>query len=161
MNCRATLVAVVSITGSGWLWPMQAQSPAPPADELHAIAMSLRGGDVQRIETLHIPLSLETFGNVTPQSLQSGWHYKTTIRNLPYSLRNALAEALMAAPVAIDSGAVDVRQGIVFYSSNEETPVGAIYFDRTGRRGVVNNATVSFGTGLLSRLKNLLPLSIE
>jgi hypothetical protein len=161
MTCKAILVAALGVIGSGSLWYTRAQSPVRPADEFHAIAVALRSGDVQRIDTLHIPLSEETFGNVTPQGLQNGWHYKTTIRNIPPSSRDALAEALTTASVRADSGPVDLRQGVIFYSSKNDTPVGAIYFDRTGRRGVVNSTPISFETSLLSRLKKILPLSLE
>ena len=155
----ALLTTAITILSSGCTRPRHAQGPA--TDEIKAMAATLRSEGIERIETLHIPLGQDTFGDVTPQTLQNGWHYKTTIRNLPVSSRDALADVLTTVSVRQDSGSVDLRQGVVFYSSKGEMPIGAIYFDRTGRRGVVNSTPVFFETDLLSRLKKILPLSFE
>jgi hypothetical protein len=161
-DCKLVLLTgAIAILGSGCVRSTHVQNPGPATDQLRVIAMVMRSEDVERIETLHIPLGQETFGDITPQVLQNGWHYKTTIRNLPSSSRDAVAEALTTASVRLDSRSVDLRQGVIFYSSKNDIPVGAIYFDRTGRRGVVNSTPVSFETGLLSRLRKILPLSLE
>lgn len=162
MDCRVVLfTAAIAVLGSGCARSTHAQNQGPATDQLNAIATTLRNDGVERIETLHIPLGQETFGDITPKTLQSGWHYKSTIRNLPIASRDALAEALTTASVRLDSGSIDLRQGVIFYSSKDGMPFGAIYFDKSGHRGIVNSTPVSFETDLLSRLRKILPLSFE
>ena len=159
-----TAVAVMASVGSGCDQPTHGQSLSGPAgDQLRAIATALRSDGVGKIEVLHIPLDLETFGDITPTTLQNNWHYKTTIRDLAaIASRDALAAGLVTASVRLGSGPVDLRQGLVFYSTKDDAPLGAIYFDlRTAHSGFVNNNQVTFETRLLSRLRGILPLSLE
>jgi len=129
--------------------------------QIRALAEFLKADGVGVIETYHIPLASETPGDVTPDALLRGWYYKTTIRHLSASSRVALATAFMTASVSREQRMADLRQGIVFYSSRDHVALSAIYFDQTGRHGVVNGVPLSFERGFLARLKAALPLALE
>lgn len=55
----------------------------------------------------------------------------------------------------------DLRWGVIFQSAAGSDRLGAIYFDRTGRKGAIGSIPVAFGSEFFARLKAALSPCLE
>ncbi len=146
--------------------PAPAQNRSAARLQLDAIVDAIREGNLGTTEILQIPSEVEHPANITPLSLENTWENRLTVKLLRSSQQEKLASTLRMAtvqPLDVKLDRLDVRWGIVFYAHRtpEGKRLGAIYFDRTGRKGAVNNIPVAFDPTLFVRLKAALHLSIE
>ena len=132
----------------------------PVTARLDALADEVRTGRVATIEVAQIRLSKEFFVAVLPDTLDTVWDYKFTIRTIDDSHRKRISELLKAAPVEVSTTPGDLRWGIVFYSADQKR-LGSLYFDTFGRRGTIDNTPVSFRVDFLFRLRHALDLSFS
>jgi len=109
-----------------------------------AISAALSRGEVGRVELLRVPPNLETRAAITPEALERIYYTKLVIRNIAeMPLRRQMIEALKSTSIHPRDYIADVRWGLIFYS-REDVRIGAIYFDRSGRNGAVNDAGATF-----------------
>ena len=132
----------------------------PAEEQLKALATEVQAGRVGTVEILQIPPSLLTRSAVTPQILDRSWHYRFTIRHLS-DPRISITSAVLKTAKCLPGVNSDVRWGVIFYSLADGKRILAIYFDRTGRTGAVDEVWVSFGENFLARLKAALSPSFE
>lgn len=129
--------------------------------ELNEVIASLTEGSVSTIEVLHVPDRLETRAAITPQALEMLYQGKLTVRNArDLAGRNELVEALKSSTPILQSRIPDLRWGIIFYASDERR-IGALYFDRGGKKGAIDNRAISFGKEFSGWLKRRLPDSLQ
>jgi hypothetical protein len=117
--------------------------PSMRAD-VDAISAALDRGEVKRVEILRVPADLETRAAINPKTLERIYYTKLVIRNItemPFT--DKMIEAFRGTSIEPRDYIADLRWGVVFYS-REEVRLGAIYFDRSGRYGAVNEAGASF-----------------
>jgi hypothetical protein len=129
--------------------------------QLDYLARESQAGRIGRVEVLQIPKDLNTRNPVTTADLESGWFFKFTVRRLDPPNSAELAQILKVIKTGPYSERRDFRSAVIFYSWPEEKRIGSIYLDRTGSRGAVNDAPVSFGENLLGELEKALSLSLE
>ncbi len=122
----------------------QVKSISPAHEQVKAISIALSQDAIGRIEIIQIPPEVLTRARITPEMLERQYHFKLTIRNVSASSRNRLIETFKSTTVQPRDDTADLRWGVIFYSRNE-VRVGAVFFDKTGRHGAVNDAPVSFG----------------
>lgn len=108
------------------------------------ISTALSRNQIGRVEIVQIPRGVATRAAITPEMLERQYHFKLIIRDVFNSARrDRLVEALRSVSVEPRDDATDLRWGIIFYLRNSNR-AGALYFDRTGRYGAVNDEPVSF-----------------
>ena len=146
------------------LWACSQNRPpqysVPLKERCDAFARELRAGSIGKVEILQIRPGTSFLVGVTPEVLEQRWDYKFTIHKMD-QIRLDEATAALEAAVPQEATEGDLRWGIVFYSTAEEKRVGALYFDRWGRKGAVNSFPAAFGGDFFSRLKKALSPSFE
>lgn len=111
---------------------------------MDAIASMLVNRDIGRVEILQIPPNVLTRARITPEMLERQFDYKLIIRDMRGGeYREELAEAVKSTSIEPQSEVPDLRWGMIFYDPNGNR-VGAIYFDKWGKNGVVGDIPVSF-----------------
>lgn len=143
------LVLLLSALGCA----QQDEGKASPAQsQVDALAAELTKGQIVRVEILEIPPRIETRTRITPEMLEEQFHYKLTIRDVRGGLQQRpLSEAIKSVGVKAEMEMADLRWGIIFYSLDDRR-LGALYFDKTGRRGGVGTTPVSFRGDLFNWL---------
>lgn len=118
---------------------------ANPQRQISALTEMLSAGSIARVEVVWIRPTTVTRIPIDPAQLERVFQIKLSIRDISES-SNApgLVAALKSLVVHPDTGRPDLRWGVVFYQREAGQRVGAIYFDRTGKRGVVDLMPVSF-----------------
>jgi hypothetical protein len=100
--------------------------------------------EIDRVEVTYIHTNTHFRINVSSSMLLANYDFKAVDR---YRSGSAFSQGLLAAvdkTQAQESGKVaDLRWGCVFYDSKSKA-VFSIFFDRTGRSGVVNGACVNY-----------------
>ncbi len=98
---------------------------------------------IERVEILYLPERILTRAALTPERLEQSYHYRLEIRQFPGSLqREQLLPALREGSYSPSSGSYDLRTAILFFDKSGKR-ILSLYFDRSGRKGVVNRKTVS------------------
>ena len=124
---------------------------------LDSIAASVLAGKIGKVEILQIRLNTSFIAQVTPEVLENAWDFRYTIRHIDGDRLPRLATALRTATIGTERTGADLRWGVILYSSTEEERrLGAIYFDRTGRRGALDDVPVSFENDALIELRTAL-----
>jgi hypothetical protein len=131
----------------------QAGMHNPAQTRIDGVVQELHAGSVETVEVLQIPPNTEFLIRVTPETLEKAWIYKTAVRRIDSGRLDNLLAVLKRARVEQVATGSDIRSGIIFHASSNDRRLGAIYFDRTGRRGAVDNIPASFGENLFSHLK--------
>ena len=84
-------------------------------------------------------------------------NHETTEGELCVLLDPRPTGVMMTAAIEPARDGADLRWGVVFYSlAEKEKRLGAIYFDRTGRSGALNDLPVSFGKGAFLQVRKVL-----
>lgn len=130
-------------------------------ERLDSVAQEVETGRVREIEIMQINANTSFITQVTPEVLANGWDYRFTIRSIDRTRRAKLAAALRSARPEQVTESADLRSGVIFYSSARDEQgkrIGALYFDRTGNSGALDDTPVSFAQGFARQLmKALLP----
>ena len=108
------------------------------------LVRKLRSDDVRRIQIVQIPPRMLTRTRITPEMLERAFSYKlivSDIRGGAYAASVTAAVASMSAKPTDEMG--DLRWGVAFFDQNEQR-IASFYFDRSGRRGAVDDLPVSF-----------------
>jgi len=123
---------------------------------LNGLIKEIQADRIDSVEVLQIRPSTLFRTSVTPELLARWRDYKVVFRKGdPHLVRLMLA--LKTANIRESNLKPDVRAGLIFYPSNNRQPV-AVYFDGRGERGQINNIPVSFGGGLLAKVRAAVPL---
>jgi hypothetical protein len=128
----------------------------PAKQQLNALADDLRAGRVGTVEVLRIPDNVLFEIRVAPETIEQVWNFRFTIHKREGSGIEKTEMALKGARAWRVSDASDLRWAVILQSSVSGDRLGAIYFDRTGRRGAVGNIPVAFGSGFFANLKTAL-----
>jgi len=144
---RFTIMVLALITMFG---TVHAQNPSPhqPGTNAEArtsdILRQLSSGAIARVEILQIPGRVLTRSRITPAMLEQQYHNKVEIRDITLTAYyKDVVYAFKSLVVRPEEEGADLRWGIVFYSRTGQR-AGALYFDKTGRRGVVDDLPVAF-----------------
>jgi hypothetical protein len=132
------------------------QQPSSAQSILETLATELHDQKVSRVEILEIPPRVLTRTSITPELLETTFHYKLVIREVRGSAYQSKLHDALAATEVVEVGErtmPDLRWGIVFYGENEDR-LAAAYFDKSGRRGAINNTPVSARGGLFDWLNS-------
>jgi hypothetical protein len=112
--------------------------------QINLLVAKLDHGEIGKIEILQIPSRILTRTRVSPEMLERQFHYKLTIRDIRgESQLRALNEAMKSVVVEPETEEPDLRWGLIFYGL-DDSRVGALYFDKAGRRGNMDNTPVHF-----------------
>lgn len=120
-------------------------------DRIHE---KLVGGEIRRIEIVHIPSTSETPIRITPAMLEKSFVDKLIIRQprrRPFE--RGLIEALEHLEAHVTTKGTDLRWGIIFIDYDEQR-VGAIYFGAVGGSGVIDETPVSCNNSLFEWLNS-------
>lgn len=121
--------------------PMRQNSPSQAV--VDKLAEGVEAGGVGRVEVFCMPQRLLTRVRITPTMLEHQAFCTVVITDVRLSAaRNDLAKQLRRVIVRPDTHAVDLRLGVVF-SDIDGRRLGAIYFERSGKRAIVDTTTVS------------------
>ena len=112
---------------------------------------------VERIEILYYPERILTRTRITPETLEGLYKYKLEIRDFPASLqREQLILALRSASFSPSGGrSYDVRTAILLFDKSDKR-ILSLYFDRSGKGGVVNHESVSTDDGVYRWAKSIM-----
>jgi hypothetical protein len=136
--------------------PSQAPSASNVAKtQLDAMVKEMDGRAVS-IEILEISPSALYRVRVQQQQLEDWWDLKTVVRRKDGSELDRIMANLKAASVYMQGAPSDLRSGIIFYSYSDERRLGSLYFDRTGRRGAINQIPVTFGAVSYAELRKMI-----
>ena len=99
---------------------------------------------VERVEILYYPERILTRTALTPEMLERQYKYKVEIRDFPASLQRAqLVPVLREASFSPSpSRSYDLRTAVVLFDKSGNRML-SLYFDHSGRNGVVNREPVS------------------
>lgn len=112
--------------------------------QVEQISKDLSENRIGRVEILQIPPRILTRARITPQMLEKQYHNKLIIRDInSNSYKEKLTTSLRTISASSRDEMPDLRWAVIFYSQND-TRVGAVYFDRSGRYGAVNGAGAAF-----------------
>jgi len=121
---------------------MKGNSPAQL--KVDALAVKLTNYEIIKIEILQIPMEMSTDTQITPDLLERVFRYKLTIRDIRGgAYQSEIIDVLKSTVVQPRTKSPDLRWGVIFYNK-EGIRVGALYFDRSGNFGAVDNTPVFF-----------------
>jgi hypothetical protein len=134
---------------------MCAQRPNNPNElqaEVDALAVKLSTGLISRVEILQIPSRILTRTRITPEMIERQFAYKLTINSFNGGMyKDSLVAAVGSIQVQPLPEMPDLRWAAIFYGL-DDARIASLYFDRSGMKGAVNNASVSFQGGLFNWL---------
>jgi len=153
MRLRPVIYCIMMLIG-GCAEGNQVKADSQTGSEVDGLVAKLAKGEIGRVEVLQIPPEVLTRTRITPEMLERQFDYKFTIHDVRGgAYRKGLLEAMRSVEVGPRSEMPDLRWGIVFYDVHDMR-VGALYFDKTGSRGAVDNAPVSFRGDFFKWLKD-------
>ena len=99
---------------------------------------------VERVEILYYPERILTRAALTPEMLERQYKYKVELRDFPASLqREQLVPMLRVASFSPSpSRSYDLRTAVLLFDESGKRML-SLYFDSSGRNGVVNRESVS------------------
>lgn len=107
-------------------------------------------GHIRSVDVLHIPVTSEFGGNVSSSIIEVFYEFRLTNRDAGQSaLATDLAAVIRNLRPESSGSVADLRWACIFSKADQR--VFSIYFDRTGRRGVVEGACVQFDSDALLR----------
>lgn len=111
--------------------------------ELEAISRALSNHGIGRVEIIQIPPRIMTTAKISTDMLEKTYYNKIIIRDINNtSYHSKLIDAFTSLSVQPRSDTADLRWGVIFYARNDKR-LGAVYSDKFGRYGAVNNIPVS------------------
>jgi hypothetical protein len=154
------ILVIMSLASSGCIQADRVGNKGPAKERLDGLARELQEGGVGTIEIVQISPDKMYLIRVTPEAMETVWDYRFKIQNIDSSRRAKLVDALKASDVQQIAEVPDLRYEVVFYATDEHR-ISALYFDRSGNRGLVDNFAVSFGRDFFPMLRHALRLSFE
>ena len=125
-----------------------------PQARLDNLASILVRHEVGRVEVLQIPPRVLTRTRITPELLEKQFHYKMSVRDVRGgTYETELVAAVKSMAVHSESTMPDLRWAIVFYDLNDLRLV-AVYIDKSGAYGAVDNSPVAIKGDLFTWLSN-------
>ena len=107
------------------------------------ISKALSERTVGRVEIVQIPPRILTTARVTTDMLEKGYYNKLIIRNIASTAyQNKLVDSFRSIIAQPRSDTADLRWGVIFYA-RDDVRVGAVYFDKFGHNGLVNDMPAS------------------
>ena len=156
---RTQALPVVLVT----LCFLSACGPANRADQqdtvriqIDSLVKALQRREVGTVEALQLPRDASLLMRVTPETIEQGWTYKSTVQHIYGVPADNLATILTKVAARRIGKSSDLRSAMLFYSLSDNRRICAIYFDRTGRAGEVDGISATFGENLFSHLKAVL-----
>lgn len=144
----ATCAAAVSLSVNSQTRMVQ-DDPGRVTDvtnDFNRLAREWEQSNIYSIDIFHISTNAEFVANMSSSRLEGYYDFKLTITDATESkLAAETIQVVTNITAALSKRVSDVRWGCVFYT-RANTRVMAVYFDRTGRRGVINGACVDFGS---------------
>jgi hypothetical protein len=119
-------------------------SAGNPQAQIEQLSKALADNQIGRIEILQIPSRVLTRARITPAMIEKQYQNKFTIRDInSSSYKGKFATALKNTSASQREEIPDLRWAVILYSQ-QDSRVGAIYFDKSGQYGVLNNVGVAF-----------------
>ncbi|MBI5265729.1 MAG: hypothetical protein HY851_00710 [candidate division Zixibacteria bacterium] len=137
----ATLLLLTVVTCT-----RQHQSSAliPAQAVVDSLASALTGRPSQEGDLINIPDEIESPIAIGQEQLERSVFFKLSVRDIwAFRQGDRLTTILKSLKVSPSSELMDLRWGIVLYAE-KDVRLGAIYVDRFGRGGAINEFTVSF-----------------
>jgi hypothetical protein len=126
-----------------------------------ALVRQINALEIGRVEIVHVPSSVMTNIRLTPFALERSYDTKMTIRDLRVSsYRRELTHALDGLSVNPEEEIPEVRWGIIFHDVNG-TRISALYLNRNGTAGAVDDVPVAFSGKLFQWLQARLSIAME
>jgi hypothetical protein len=138
------LIASAATLTAGCSQTPPVKVPSPAQETVNALANAVSGQQIERLEIIQMNPWVMTRSRITPQALEKHYDYKLIIQRLSgFGGREKMTKALSSVAVKPLEEGADLCWGVIFYGQND-VRVGAVYFDRSGSRGSVNDMPVSF-----------------
>jgi hypothetical protein len=99
---------------------------------------------VERVEILYFPERILTRIGFTPEMLEGKYEFKVEIRDFPASLQREQLVPMLREASFLPSPrrSYDLRTAVILFDKSGNRML-SLYFDRSGRNGVVNRESVS------------------
>ena len=111
---------------------------------------------VQRVEILYLPERILTRAALTPEMLERQYQYKIEIRDLrDYAQHGELVALLRKTSLFRSGGTYDVRTAVLLYDSGGRR-IGALFFARYGKQGVINSESGAIDSGVYRWAKSMM-----
>jgi hypothetical protein len=116
---------------------------------IEKFAQAVKSSQVHTVEILHIDTNTLFRASVSSAFLRQNFHYKLTQRHhiTESELIKDFLNKIAAAKIKNGTTTADLRWGFVF-SDKQNQRIFEIYFDRVGKRGILNGAPIEFGDEL-------------
>lgn len=145
--CSALIIAVMAWSGTG-------TSHAPNGKSLSEYGIVPEA--IERVEILYFPERILTRASLTPQMLERQYQYKIEIRDFTASTqRQQFVTVLREASISPSGGSYDLRTAVLLYEKTGKR-LSSLYFDRTGKNGVVNDESISINNGIYLWTKSMM-----
>jgi len=119
-----------------------AYAKVEPQSQIEALTQRLSDNEIARIDFLKVPQRAAVKTRLTPELLESSFYYKLEFHDIRQSAyKTEFLRAAKSVSAVPESGTPDLRSALIFYDASD-TRVAAIYFDRSGSRGIVNGLPV-------------------
>ncbi len=129
------------------LMSAQTCSQGDPQAELEKVASLLKQGAVAKVKVLHVHDSTLTRVGVSKEALHS---IASSTLDFSDHIAEKFGALLSGVSVKKESHTPDLRWGVLLYDAQGQE-IGALFVDKFGQYGFVNDQTVSFETGTFAR----------
>ncbi len=118
------------------------------------VSAKLANGEIRKIKILHMPPDILTRTRITTELLEKQFYYKLTIRDIRTTVyETTIAKAIDSVVVQACPEIADLRWAVFFYGIDNRC-VSRFYFDKKGRKGMVDDVSVLFKGKLFKWLVN-------
>lgn len=111
--------------------------------ELRKLIDNVPDEKIARVAIFYNHIDADSSILVTPEYLELTAFYKLQIKLRGTIYSQSFARALAATRIQSTNAPVSLKWGVVLYNWKDQR-LGAIYFDQTGEKGIVNNLPVAF-----------------
>jgi hypothetical protein len=113
-------------------------------------------GAVDRVEILYFPERILTRTGLTPEMLERQYRYKLEIREFGECLqRQELVKALQGSTFLQGDRQYDLRTAVLLYDKDGKR-ILSLYFDQSGRRGMINRDPASTSSDVYRWAKSMI-----
>ena len=153
---RKVTVIVCGLLFSVAAMAVRADGSANAAQQrVNSVVAQLQRSEIQRVEILAIPGRIESPIAIGPSDIASNPDYRLVVRDIRQGLlKGPLSRALTSLTVDSASEVGDIRWGVLFFDTHGQRIAG-IFFDRDGKRGMVDSLPVSAGGQLVKWLNEM------
>jgi hypothetical protein len=127
---------------------VQAQTVEAARASVSSLVEKLDHSEVDRVDIFAIPADVYPRIAITPQTIETQFQYRFTIRTLRGSgYEKDMKKAVSTLSITKTAEPSDLRWAVVFYDLRDARIAG-VYFDRSGSTGYVDQTPVVFAGGL-------------